>query len=625
MPRDRPRWAADLAAVDTTAAWIPAIVNTDENAVVGFLRRHGLPDPGTPIARAGSISSALTAGTVTEDDLALWRDDVFADFDAIDGIEDFRQKEPLIQRFRAEIGVQFGALPVVLDEVRRRMWRCDLMRQRWVEFLDRHRAETDRELFLFYLPAGQEGNLKKWRDRGVLEADIAKLGFAHIVGETHYEWKPWTCELVSVNPILPHHLELRWVRVRSTGKRCLTFARIDLETGDVELQIQRIKGGGMQALKAERELFVGELTRLIGVRPEQVRLDPAMRALMSGKRVQFEMWRVRIGQTGELTGKRVEMLRPRNEGYYALEFNGQWSAGGFVPLPVRMDARTDAIGLHWQGPVTAVSDLLLFVRKHAEKSGGGSGSGGGQVSTPRIQELRATIEKLIAYLRRVAPDGDVSALASDEATSDLVTDPQEVKEALETVGLEGTGGKIYFICPDTHEPVRRGGRVVELEQLPPTITCENHPTPEVHATEGNARIKVSERHQFTPVHCMWIAFGPYFALMTWVFIEMGARYPSATVQLFIGNALSALAAVAAIFSIYGREAFEAARDLLFWMFKPILSKLGEKPAIPGTHHALEARQWRTRGSRMRLPWGVRAARKGSRLVGRGSRPRNGQV
>jgi hypothetical protein len=79
---------------------------------------------------------------------------------------------------------------------------------------------------------------------------------------------------------------------------------------------------------------------------------------------------------------------------------------------------------------------------------------------------------------------------------------------------------------------------------------------------------------------MWIAFGPYFALMTWFFAEMGERYPGATVQLFIGNALSALAPVAAIFSIYGREAFEAATDLLSWMFKPssvTFNALGGRP------------------------------------------------
>jgi hypothetical protein len=75
---------------------------------------------------------------------------------------------------------------------------------------------------------------------------------------------------------------------------------------------------------------------------------------------------------------------------------------------------------------------------------------------------------------------------------------------------------------------------------------------------------------------MWLAFGPYFALMTWLFAQLGVWYPRATVQLSIGNALSALAPVAAIFTIYGREAFEAATDLLSWMFKPLL-RLAGKP------------------------------------------------
>ena len=487
MPQDRPKWAADLAAAQDRASWLPAIINADENAVVGFLRRHGLPDPGLPVPRAATIEAALIAGTVTDADLESWRERVFADFAAVDGIEDFRQKGPLVQKFRAEIGVPFGPTAAVLDEVRRRIWRGDLMRQRWVEFLDRHRDQTDRDIFLFRLPAAHQGDLAKWGEKDVLDAEMASRGFTHIVGATHYEWKPVACELVGVNLLPEHQLELQWVGLRNSMRRCLTFARVNLQTGSIDLQIQRVTRGGMQALVTERELFVGELTRLLGVRPESVRLEPAMRALLNTHGVDTEMWRVRVGQTGELTGKRHPMLRIGNDRYYALELAGQWHEGNAASLPIRMDARTDAIGVHCQCPVAAVSDLLVFARRHADRvrvppstpappisTGGGTGIGDVPIEDPRIDELRALIEKLVAYLTVVAPDVDVSTLASPEITGDLLVTDDEVESALEIVGLEGTGAKLYVICPDTNEPVRQGGRVVELERLPAKITCENH-------------------------------------------------------------------------------------------------------------------------------------------------------
>jgi hypothetical protein len=257
-----------------------------------------------------------------------------------------------------------------------------------------------------------------------------------------------------------------------------------------------------------------------------------------------------------------------------LELSAEWrGANGAATVPVRMDARTDVIGVHWQGPVDAVRGLTAYVREHPDAP---PPRGPGPITDPKhAEELRGTIQKLVPYLRRVAPDVDVSSLASEEAQSDLATKkPEEVEEALETIGLEGTGAKLYFICPETKTPVRQGGRVVMLEQLPPAIVCENHPAPKEHRTRGITRIRVEEQHRLTPVHYMWIALGPYFVLTTWVFAELTLRYPGATILLYVGYGLSALAPVATIFSIYGREAFEAATDLLSWMLKPLLRQLG---------------------------------------------------
>ena len=75
---------------------------------------------------------------------------------------------------------------------------------------------------------------------------------------------------------------------------------------------------------------------------------------------------------------------------------------------------------------------------------------------------------------------------------------------------------------------------------------------------------------------MWLAFAIDFPLMTWFFAWLSVRYPNDSIRLFIGHALSALAPIAAIFKTYGREAFEAATDLLSWIFKPFLR--GKKKA-----------------------------------------------
>ncbi|HEX7191609.1 MAG TPA: hypothetical protein VF381_08555, partial [Thermoanaerobaculia bacterium] len=105
------------------------------------------------------------------------------------------------------------------------------------------------------------------------------------------------------------------------------------------------------------------------------------------------------------------------------------------------------------------------------------------------------------------------------------------------------------------------------------IQCWNHGAePQEHPVRENAllRVGVAPPTPLTLVHFAWLLFPVIFILLSWGFAELSDRYPNHTLLMTIGLALSAIAPVAAIRTMFGPEAFRAAEDLVGRLFAPLL-------------------------------------------------------
>src|ERR1051326_4485059 len=89
------KWAEDLSAAHDAPTLHDAIVNADPHCVAAFMQRHGMSDPGKMTDRAKTILSALEAGTLTKTDLVAWIEEIDSVLVAVDGINDFREKNQI--------------------------------------------------------------------------------------------------------------------------------------------------------------------------------------------------------------------------------------------------------------------------------------------------------------------------------------------------------------------------------------------------------------------------------------------------------------------------------------------------------------------------------------------------
>jgi hypothetical protein len=219
---ERLKWLDTLAEAKEPDEWLAVISNAEDQAILGLLRRAGLSEAGLRQDRLDAIKGAIGNGGLCMDCLGAWRDHVFLVKTAIDGIDDFRERKPLVDEFRGAHDLRRGKLEQVLDEILWALWSHILPAQKWVQFLDAKRDLTYRDLFLYRVPALQ---LK----------DLALQSYPEFPSSGMYVWRTTEPKLVSIDR-QTHYLDLRWVGWRQWGtgrldeKRCLTCSRIDLDT-----------------------------------------------------------------------------------------------------------------------------------------------------------------------------------------------------------------------------------------------------------------------------------------------------------------------------------------------------------------------------------------------------------
>ncbi|MHB0969383.1 MAG: hypothetical protein ACYC7A_07995 [Thermoanaerobaculia bacterium] len=570
----RPKWLVALEAADTDEKLLLAVEDAVEAAVQGFLRAHNLGDPGLHSERARAIKDAIDRGALSMHDLSIWRNEVLACEAAVTSVADFRKKHPLIEEFRIKHKFPPGNDAAVLESILDALWRGDLELRDWCEFFDAHRHETDRHLFLYRVPTG---------------------GVALPVASAAFEWHPAQPTLVHASSSgNGRTIELRWVGWRSPTKpggkeiRAVTFAHLDLTRGTMVLQLQRVRGGGMPVLLAERDIYLHEIAELLKIRPEPIRLEPAIRALLMNKRMTLRYWLVRTPEGGELSGKGepglFERARLGFERFYALELRGRWKATPTVDVMVWMSARTDAIDIRAQCDPAVLGELTSIVREQIDAAPEVAvevpSPAGSTAKDGRLAELKALLEKVIEYQRRLGEDVAVSH-PSRRTTSDLLFAPETLREALRLFGVRSLGLTLYVTCPRTGTPVRQDGRIVafdRLDEIPEEILCENEGEVRRHPTKENVWLKVGpgiEGDELSP-RVAWILYALALTGLTAMFAWLRDRFPSQQWIILIGFMLAVLAPVAAIYRTFGKRAFSAAFEVVRWILDMFLSLTRKK-------------------------------------------------
>ena len=567
----RQKWLDAIEAASDDVTLLAMVADADQAAVQGLLRRHHLADPGLPSERLQSIREALTTGSLTTNHLSTWRDDVLAVEAAVEGISDFRKRHPLIEKFRAEHKLPPGNDASVLTSVREALWRGDLELGEWVEFLDQQRDAADRHVFIFRLSSSD-----------VTIPDV----------HSTFAWKtPQPVLVSSSRGGSDKKVTLRLVGWRdparrgAKGRRTVTFVQLDLTRRTMQLQLQRIRGGGMPALLAERDIYLREVSALLNIHPEPMRLEPAMRALLSDKRLMLRYWMVRTPDGGELSGKGepglFERARLGFERFYALELRARWKASHTSDLIVWMSARTDAIDVRTQCPPVAVEEFISVVCDHIDAAPQVTVAA---VPEPdvrsdedtRVTELKALLEKVVEYQRRLGEDVAITR-PSRQTTADLLFTPDTLEEALNRFGVRSLGLTLYVMCPRTATPVRHDGHIVEFERpsdVPIEVTCENESETRLHPTKNNIWLKVGSgtTGAGSSPRTAWILFVVFFAALTWFFVWLRDTYPDQQWFILLGCLLAVLAPVAAIRWIYGGRAFTAAVEAIRGFLDAVLRK-----------------------------------------------------
>jgi len=492
--RVRPPWLKPLNEAVERDEWLRVLHAVDEVALRVFLERHGLQYSDLSFERVDHIRDALADARITLDDLIVWRADLEKPMGPIERINEFRRKDDVIAAHDSTLS---GDLDEAVLEILRRIWKGTLDVDSWTDFIDKQKELAPRHLFLYHVPP-----LTNVEERLVPARHVANPA------------KPELAE-VSIEGGL---LRMRWVAMRGE-KRRVAFVRIDLASGAMELQIELMDGGGVRALAAERNAYARAVAESLGVTPEPLHLETPMRALMSDPRLRLEAWRVRRPNGGEASGKReadlFERLRGALDHYYALDLKGKWQAPDGRLLAVQLDTRTDAITIREQCAASEVEALTVTIREHPAPPPPPPPPEPPPVTVtetaddippvppppPRtadelaqIAELRALIEKFIAYQQRLGKEKVSAESLPSKAQADLLFDYETLEKALRTVGVRFLGATLYVMCPGNGEPVRQNGQVMRfesLEAIPEKIECHNEEgPPKEHFTKGNVWIEI---------------------------------------------------------------------------------------------------------------------------------------
>jgi hypothetical protein len=366
-------------------------------------------------------------------------------------------------------------------------------------FLDKLREHGRQHLFLFKIQEAHRG-------------ELATLRGKHTPFVTSLPDKPPAPVLTELRETQTHLL-FRWIETRTWEQaiqgaangeprveRSINFFRLNLETGEAEIRIQRTRPNCELSPIDELRIYRQMLKPYVDLDHfTAVVLDPAMRRLLTAKRMTVVRWQIdwpesrgRLG--GNVDPGFVQSLLLRLANYFALDLAGDWLFARGRDSVKRVRASLDGVRNEVLIPnrCTAEEEAVIL----ADIRGGRRDFRIRQLAdvARNRDELRPALEM---FDRQFATYRNRDVVL-DTVEQEWVAGPQSVTAARELAGRYPELFRIRYgvRCPDNEKAVEHPlGEPYwsdRAEDIPAQISCAHSKKKTVvHATEGQVEAVLS--------------------------------------------------------------------------------------------------------------------------------------
>ena len=393
-----------------------------------------------------------------------------------------------------------GLRPEVIGRLRGHLAAGEIKLDDAYDFLDELREHGRQHLFLFQIQHSHRDDLARLHAQW--DEAIPPVANAHRQAKVSLADKPAAPVLTGIFET-DHHLVFRWIETRAweqavpgqterkpRTERSVNFFRIDLRTGDAEIRIQKLRPHCevplLEELRIYREL-VQQFVDLEHFSP--FLLEPAMRRLLTARRMSVQRWRIdwpesegRLG--GSVDPGFVQSLLFRLANYFALEVAGEWLFRRTRGSPRRVRASLDGKNNEVQIPNRCIAEeeevILHDIR-------------GGRRRELKIRELHEVArdhEELLPALERFDQELTLGAheIELAEMGKEWVVGTKSAQAAQELAARHPERFRLRHRvrCPDHRRPVEENGKVRwwdHLGEIPAEVPCAHgrrrrvmHPT-----------------------------------------------------------------------------------------------------------------------------------------------------
>lgn len=446
-----------------------------------------------------------------------------------------------------------------------------------IDFVDGLHEHGSQHIFLYRIPQEAMARVRLLKNSTNLNAMLKKHGILGLLEKPLLVWDSVKPQLAAIFFNTTRNiLTFKWVETRSwtsnqvmpvpakvnKKERSVNFFRMNLDTGECEVCLQKLHSNPKLSLQAEHDLYLGMAKEMFGLEQLlRVPLEPTIRRLLESHHIHTRSWRVAYEKGGELKGRRDPNLAQRINLFWTpfvgLDLKGAWKDGRKSGALVSFDSKNDEVFIQNRfETLEKMTDMLRKVRDYSEM----------KIQNAQLREAAQKHEHLMMSIAAV----DMSLARAQKNVLDLrrVADsrwiPQD--EMLETARqIEKMHRKderfdkfrvtYQVLCPDSKEVVldenKKSVEFSTFEEIPTKVSCR-HAYPQgmvKHPTKGNIRpiLHILPAPSFWDVGLVGYAQRPS-GFLSFMQKQFGEKLGTAFVKILAGM-ICTLPAVAIILGI----------------------------------------------------------------------------
>lgn len=470
-----------------------SLFNYPHDAIIGFLRKEMLSTSGTNQVQRNRVRSAVLNDKIPLSQLNNWLRELERINASMGLLNEFNRRFPKINKFRIDKGLPGGVLNVLIEIVKSELYRFRFPLSDWINYLDVFQEYGRQYVFPFRLQPNNEEYLVRLRQTKEIQEILEKIGSLKLYNKSEFCYDAKNPRLVAVVHSTDI-LKFKWVWMRSwiqnnspQKDRILFFSQLNLNTGDLELRIQKLKSGQGGYAKLQKEFEVSQklVSKMLDFSKfSPLLLEPAMRRLQVSDKIVLTNWKIKYASKGELEGRYfpnfpnfINLIFRR---FYTKFIRGNWKDNKGQNIPIEMDAMTNHIYLRRECTRGQLDSILSEVRRLIQLKQSLSDrkiSPEKRLALERF-ELSTAQLKLFEYLRTLGlteiPVNEIKYLARR-----MWIHFKELKDLFQKLEYKGEKGfklKYFVRYPDTQKLAKSKDGIKyfdRFENIPHTIPVEN--------------------------------------------------------------------------------------------------------------------------------------------------------